>query len=165
MATNLSSANGTAYNTVNMKPDSDDQGDVLWAQNLSDNTAFSAYKKEPAFAMGPWSSGFSAASGEIKQLDGTTQYLHNKNMGTLSGTCHFTNTGMANESMVLKFDGTTIISDSGFSGTVIAFNHPISGFPTGSHGIPIDVTLTFFGTSDSASDILKFQGVNAWLTP
>jgi hypothetical protein len=38
MATNLGST-GLTFNTVNMKPETDEQIDALWGQNLADNTS------------------------------------------------------------------------------------------------------------------------------
>ena len=44
MATNLGTgADATTFNIANMKPETNDQGDSLWAQNAMDNMAFLRY--------------------------------------------------------------------------------------------------------------------------
>ena len=55
MASNLGTGNAADFNRANMKPDSGDQADALWAQNTSDNIAHLFWAKErKAFDCQAW---------------------------------------------------------------------------------------------------------------
>ena len=57
MATDLGTTNASMFNTGNMKPESGNQTDALWGQNLSDNTAFLRWNDpwavRPLFNLAP----------------------------------------------------------------------------------------------------------------
>jgi len=169
MATDLSSANGTIFNTSNMKPEVDDQTDALWGQNLADNLAYLRRQNKPAAQMGP-SVIESVSSGETIEITGTQQFLFSEWMGTLCGTYDYGTYGIGeftSDGFDAYFDnGSVITEDNGDVEKRAGFRVPISHFPSGSHGKPIDISFRLFGElTTTAQSGLILKGFTSWLEP
>jgi len=165
MATDFGSANGTAWNTSNMKPEPDDQIDALWGQNIADDLAYIAYKPKIAIQMGP-SSIWNTDNQAALLITGTQQFLYDDNYGTLCGTYNFSQAGgIANGGdFDLYMDvGTVIKTTTDISNTRLGFRQTISHFPTGSVNKPIDISFKLAGTKQTAAvTTFTFNGLTAW---
>jgi len=171
MATNLGTANGTVFNTANMKPESDDQTDALWGQNLADNLAYLRINgiNKPVIQMGPTLIE-SSASGETIEITGTQQFLFNDWIGTLCGTYNYGTYGIGaftSDGFNAYVDrGTVITEDTGEVEKRAGFRIPISHFPAGSNGKSIDVSFTLYGELTGANQSgLILKGFTSWLEP
>ena len=165
MATNLGSTDGGVWNTANMKPEANDQTDALWAQNMADNTAFLAYQPKQALVMGP-AAVFHDTTNKPLQIVGSSSFILDKNYGTLVGTfsADIPYGGLTTEHYTVKYDGTTISTDSDVDDIEVPFRVPISHFPAGSQGKPIPVTISMWGTvSGNSNTELQLRGLTAWM--
>lgn len=166
MASSITPANGTAFGTANIKPDSDEEIVALWGQNIGDNLAYLAASPKMAIQMGP-SAIYMEESSNPMQIVGSSAFLFSRFHGTLVGTfsCDVPfGANLSSAGFSAKYDGTTITSGADVDNQERPFRKAISHFPTGSDGKPIPVTVTVWGTSASSSPVeLQFIGLVAWL--
>ena len=167
MATNLGSANGTSFNTANMKPEPNDQVDSLWGQNIADNQAYLRWRKSLAVSMGPTALRLNDDN-ESGEFRGTCYFIYDSSFGTLAGKLRYSFDGNFSGAEYFRaaFDGTNIEFDTGIlSDTDVTFAKSISHFPEGSHGEPIPVTIRMYGTANENNVTFSFEGLTAWLQP
>lgn len=116
MATNLGSTDSTSFNTTNMKPESGEQIDALWAQNIGDNLSYLFWGMErKAFDLSVQND----LEGRATDVDGTAFWTKISSHDTLHGTYVFdwASTGdLGNGTFYL--DGTVIVASKVTAGSI-----------------------------------------------
>lgn len=158
MATDLSESNGTAFNTNNMKPESANQTDALWGQNVGDNLA-SLWIRDNLLA--------SITLVPIKSMnqdtEGTYKFKQHAAFGTIYGTVSgtFYNAAGAIDYFRLYIDGTEVLSGTLTSGGVTSFSETFTFSSTHlTHGQMYDIS---FFMENSDEEDTRISG-NIWQT-
>jgi len=163
MATHLGTANGTGFNKASMKPESNDQTDALWSQNLADNLMWLATREQQVINHSVTGLTYIPAS----SINGTLSFKRLPGHDAVYGTIHLyvpPDTGGDNVGTVL-IDG-TMIAGVGESASIqtVTFNWDLSAkdaAPAIAIGELINVVYTLRSGEDETerSDIKGFQ---AW---
>jgi len=153
MASNLGTSDGNGFNFNNMKPDSGDQIDALWGQNLADNAAYCAWgKEEKAFDLNI----SIYDSGEYPY--GTAYGFWTKVPG--HKTVHGTGIMSSDQEVsgTLWLDGNFVYGDDTSSKSEQGFSFDQTNFNEGEH-YKCEITARAIGAA--SADYISF-GVSGW---
>jgi len=158
MATNLGTSNGTGFHVANMKPETNDQTDALWGQNLADSLMWLLTREQQVVnfsAIGAYFSGGLTTDGTLtfKRLTG-----HDKIYGTLH--VNVPPNGAVEHGITIYMDGTQV-ADFNASASIqtSTFNWDIP--PTIDNGELINSVFTI-DSGAAPSERSDIKGFQAW---
>jgi len=169
MALNFGTANGTRYHTTNMKPESNEQIDALWGQNLLDNYAFvwSQPVKVFDFAPGMFGYNLTQSNAPAGTLNGTTKFWYREPYTHIRGTLSYLIENAAGQDVAgtIYIDGTDVAKLSGNTQDTlykVGFDFDCSHFKTTGNGTNYFYEASIFFKSAQCARDISVQLREAW---
>jgi len=165
MATNLGTNDGTTFSSSNMKPESDDQTDALWGQNLADDLMWLLTREQQVINHAALGKEQSGASGGV--TDGTLTFKRLIGHDKIYGTIHVNVplNGAVVHGITVYADGTQI-ADFNESASIqtSTFNWDVSAKDTApkiENGELINVVYSIT-SGNAVSERCDIKGFQAW---